>query len=186
MNYPTYTKIYQVCFLLGKDLDASEELFNRVNRAHHGVITCVKLNKMADWCSEMDKIINNCKNNNETPILHIDMHGSDEGYGKDSIEIISWDFLIPSILKLNEACNGQLFLSLNVCEGLNIYHHLSNNHCPLSFITLGAFDDILATYGRDAFSQMYIEYYTNHDMNKAIEAFYKTPAYRQTAPMVLV
>ena len=134
----------------------------------------------------MDCYISNCKERNDIPILHLDMHGSPEGFAKDSTDIIKWERLSNKITELNQACKGQLFLSLNVCEGLYIYCFIKNNNYPLSLKTMGSFDNVLANEGKIRFTSMYTEYFTSFDMNKAISSFFSQNTPRKAGCFALI
>ena len=172
MNYPTYNKIYQICFLPMDQMKQPEDMVNWVNGKFPDVIDTKVLNKPCDWCTAMNAIISECKNDSIVPILHLDMHGSKDGYGLDFIELIHWSFLIDKITELNQVCNGQLFLSLNICEGLLIYQNLSHNNYPLSLKTIGSYKDVNAAYGKKCFVDLYLEYFINKDMNGSISKFF--------------
>ncbi len=185
MNYPTYTKIYQICYLPTCQLPNPQQMCDEVNKQHPDSIYKPVVQSVSDWDCIMDTIIADIAYDHIVPILHLDMHGSSEGFG-DSINTIGWDKLIEKITELNKACDGQLFLSLNVCEGLYIYHFLNNNNYPLSLKTLGSFDKIYANEGRFRFTEMYKEYFNSFDMNKAVIAFFNANPYRTNGAFELV
>ena len=141
MNYPNYSKVYQICYLPELQMSSPREMYNDIYKQKPGLITKFELQSVLDWNSVMDVIIANT-DSGHIPILHLDMHGVCNGFGRDSINVIAWDMLIEMITKLNKACDGKLFLSLNICKGLSIYYNLANNTYPLSLKTIGSFEDI--------------------------------------------
>lgn len=185
MNYPKYTKIYQICYLPISQMSNPQQMCDDVNKQHPNLIDKPLVQSVSDWVIVMDIIIANVFKNDEVPILHLDMHGSSKGFG-DSINWIGWDLLIQKITELNVACNGQLFLSLNVCEGLYIYCFINNNNYPLSFKTLGSFDKIYSIEGRIRFTAMYTDYFNNYDMNKAVLAFFNAKPSRTNGLFELI
>ena len=184
MNYPKYTKIYQICYLPISQMSSPLQMRDDVSKQHSGIIEKYDIQSIPDWVTVMDTVIYNVKDH-EVPILHLDMHGDCKGFG-DSINIIGWDLLIEKITDLNRACNGQLFLSLNVCEGLYIYCFLNNNSYPLSLKTLGSFDKIYANEGRLRFTDMYKVYFNSFDMNQAVNAFFNAKPARTNGLFELV
>lgn len=173
MNYPKYTKIYQICFLPNRQMANPQQMYDDVKKQHPGIITKYELPNVSDWNTRMDAIIG-YSDLDHVPMLHLDMHGDCNGFGKDALEVIGWDVLIKKITELNQACNGQLFLSLDICKGLNIYHNLTNNLNPLSFKTLGPFQDIYTIDGRIRFTNLYNNYFQCFDMDKSIEVFFNS------------
>lgn len=174
MNYPNYTNIIQICFLPDHELEMPKEMFEWVENEHHGKIFKTILSSNLCWEPVMDCYISNCKERNDIPILHLDMHGSPEGFAKDSTDIIKWERLSNKITELNQACNGQLFLSLNVCKGLQIYNHVVNGN-PISLQTIGSKEDVNAGDGKRRFVKLYSEYFKSKDMHNAIKAFLDEP-----------
>lgn len=173
MNYPKYTKIYQICYLPVLQWSNPQQMCDEVNKQHPGIVTKYDLLSVSDFDIKMDSIIGRT-DFEHVPILHLDMHGDSNGFGKDAIEVIRWDMLIKKITELNQACNGQLFLSLDICKGLNIYCNLTNNSNPLSLKTLGSFQDIYTIDGRIRFTNLYNNYFQCFDMDNSIKVFFNS------------
>ena len=173
MNYPHYTNIIQICFLPDDELVMPREMFDSLN-LNQGVINMTILLNESEWEKIMDCYISECRQNQQIPILHLDMHGYPDGFAKDSADFINWERLINKITELNQACNGQLFLSLNVCKGLEIYNHVVNGN-NISLHTIGSKEDVNAGDGKRRFSKLYLEYFRGKDMNNAIKAFHEEP-----------
>lgn len=174
MNYPQYTNIIQICFLPDNEMKMPNDMFEWVDNEHQGKIFKTILSSNLCWEPVMDCYISNCKERNDIPILHLDMHGDKDGFGKDPNEIIGWDRLVKKISELNQACNGRLFLSLNVCKGLQIYNNIVNCN-SISLQTIGSNEDVNAGDGKRRFLKLYLEYFTGKDMNNAINAFFDEP-----------
>ena len=173
MDYPQYTNIIQICFLPDNEMKTPNEMFDSVNN-NHGVINKTVLLNESEWEKVMDCYISECIKNKQIPILHLDMHGDEKGFGKDTLDLIGWDRLIDKIADLNRACNGQLFLSLNVCKGLQIYSNIVNNN-NISLQTIGSNEMVNANDGKKRFLKLYSEYFIGKDMNNAIKAFFDEP-----------
>jgi len=186
MQYPNYTNIFQICLLPNKDIQSSTDLFDLFDNIHCGIMKRFVLNNQSEWESTMQTLSSECKSKNIIPILHIDMHGCKSGYGRNSIEFISWDRLIKEITNLNKACNGQLFLALNVCYGLELYNNLIGNDFPISYRTLGSCELVNAHQGKRSFFKMYESYFSKYDMNKAISDFFQVPILRGTQVFKLI
>jgi len=54
---------------------------------------------------------------NLIPIIHISAHGSTEGVGLTSGEVITWESLKKLLLPINRAMKGSLILCMSSCEG---------------------------------------------------------------------
>lgn len=178
MNYPEYTHIYQISLLPTCDEKFSEQMQECFNNTYPGIMYRSVLSNNTEWESTMDCYISQCKTKQQVPTLHLDMHGFEKGFGKDLNDYVDWNNLICKITELNIACDGKLFLSLNVCKGLLIYNNLFNNDYPLAFRTIGSFDNIIASEGNRRFLAMYKEYFKSRDMEKSILAFFNQPKYR--------
>lgn len=178
MNYPEYTHIYQICLLPTSDEKLSEQMRDCCNNMYHGIMYRTALSNNTEWENTMNCYVSRCKTKQQIPILHLDMHGFEHGFGKDLNDYIDWNNLICKITELNRACDGKLFLSLNVCKGLLIYNNLLNNDYPLAFRTIGSYEDIIANEGKQRFLAMYEEYLNSKDMNKSILAFFNYPKLR--------
>jgi len=190
MNYPQYTNIIQICFLPDIELAMPEQMYEFVNKLNNGKIYKTVLNSNLCWETIMDLYISICASNHDIPVLHLDTHGGKNvGFVKDPsnpVDIITWDRLVTKITELNQVSNGQLFLSLNICEGLYIYNNLSNNVYPLSLKTIGSFDNVLANEGKIRFTSMYTEYFTSFDMNKAVSTFFSQNPPRKAGRFALI
>lgn len=169
--YPRYTNIILLYFLPNSSNNSAVQLFQDFDKEYKGVMNISEILYGSDWETIMDCFITKCQKEHQIPILHLDMHGDPNyGFGIGN-DIIGWDRLISKITELNMACNGQLFLSLNVCYGLNIYKHLMKNAKALSLKTLGSFNQVFANNGKYWFLKMYLEYFKSYSMEKAINCF---------------
>ena len=190
-SYPKYTIIYQICYIPKTDHQYHIDLYDGIHKLYPDNIIKKELKNSCDWVTIMDEIITECKNNNSiVPILHIDTHGCKDGFGISTSPLISWFALIFKIKELNEVCNGNLFLSLNVCEGLLIYRNRPDG-CEvkdISLNTIGSCDKINTVYGKNCFLAMYTEYFNSYSMDKAIQMFFNENRIieRQPIPFVLI
>ena len=76
---------------------------------NHGGFLCI-----------LEQIEYRTKNNGLIPIVHIEVHGNEEGIFFESLEQISWNGIFQPFLKINLATGNNLTVVLAACYGLNL------------------------------------------------------------------
>lgn len=64
-----------------------------------------------------NRLLEACRYHNKLPILHLSMHGSEEGVTLTNDEFISWSDLREELLPLIRAMDGSLLVCMSSCFG---------------------------------------------------------------------
>jgi hypothetical protein len=95
----------------GKALSTAFNLAS-IPHAYNLVTTKKALIKALTW-----KLHEAIKEHNKAPILHISMHGNDEGVGLTDGEFVSWDDLRKELTPLLNNMQGGLLICMSSCYG---------------------------------------------------------------------
>lgn len=112
------------------------------------------------------------------PILHIEMHGYEEGLQLGSGEIIHWNEIMPVLRKINVLLRNTLMIILGACEGLSLgFRHDINERAGFAII-ISSSKKIPEYKILMAFESFYDTYLTEgglvnalHNMNAAIDEY---------------
>lgn len=122
---------------------------------------------------EFFNILNEIKNKIATdkffPILHLEMHGFEDGVQLSSGEIVKWNELMPIFCEVNELLSNLLLIMLGLCKGASIISYIDpSKRAPFRAI-IGAtrdLDEIELLIGCETF---YDNYFFSFDLVKSLE-----------------
>lgn len=102
------------------------------------------INSLSEWDDLMKEILVDVKVNSNIPILHLEIHGEENGKGLvfNNGQLASREHVGDQLRAINIATVCNLMLTLGVCKGLYL---LFNMHLdkPMPFIgAVGSFDDL--------------------------------------------
>lgn len=169
-----FNKIYVIESLLPSDRKTGKELFDdllryQVMKYPRLSVEFKPISTRPEWDVLMDEIAVDCEQNDNQPILHIEIHGEAKGHGLvlENGDYLDYDGIRPQLVRINTASQCNLFLTLAVCKGLYI---TSTNHLnkPMPFCGLmGAYDDILENDLAIRFYEFYDELFSSFELAKA-------------------
>lgn len=116
------------------------------------------LDTLAEWDQLMDDILQECKQKDNIPILHLEIHGEPNGKGLVTTfgELITLEHVGEQFRAINMATGCNLFITLGVCKGLYLLFNMHMDR-PMPFVgAVGSFEDIYE-------SDIYLRYYEFYD-----------------------
>ena len=127
-----------------------------------------------DWNNTMQNILDSCQHNGVFPIIHLELHGYENGIQLTNGDLLSIDKIGEQFRQINIATGCNLFLTLGVCKGLYL---LFSTHYdkPMPFCgVVGSFevmraDDIQLRYGA-----FYGKFFETFDVGEAYAALKNT------------
>ena len=76
----------------------------------------------AEFLDLLKSIGENSKRTGDSPIIHIEVHGSDQGIQVTSGECLSWFEFKDELTAINEASRLNLLVLLAACDGVHLFH----------------------------------------------------------------
>ena len=127
-----------------------------------------------EFISVLNKIKNDCKNNNIKPILHFEIHGAKEKDGLilKSGEKIKWKEIGSLVREINIIIKNNLFFTMAVCFGANLFEIVSLDK-PAPFIGLIGSTEEIDNKNDDLtlrYQEFYKELLDSFDITLAFEA----------------
>ncbi|MBF0555482.1 MAG: hypothetical protein HQK96_13155 [Nitrospirae bacterium] len=103
------------------------------------------------------------------PIIHVDVHGDENGIKVSSGEVITWNELQPILMSINIACCNNLFVVLAVCKGGNLLKVCYPPRRATVWGLIGSFQNFEAQDADVSFQAFYKELLTSFDVNMALD-----------------
>lgn len=171
-----FNKIYVIESLFENDKKTGKELYDDLLRYQPLKFSSLKVeyckvNNKNEWDLLMNDIINECKTNDIYPILHLEIHGLDDGSGLklNSEENLDYKYIANQFREINLLSNFNLFITLAVCKGLFLLKHTEVLK-PMPFCALlGSFEKILENELYLRFYEFYDELFVSFDLTKAFK-----------------
>ena len=122
-----------------------------------------------DFFSVCDEILDKCKKEGISPIIHFEIHGSEDQTGLilTSGELVTWEELSDKIRPINHQLRNGLFITMGVCHGCYFMSHDTVSKPALFQGIVASFDKL---WNRDIYVQFYAFYeelFTSFDVYKA-------------------
>lgn len=144
--------------------------YQEVNHPDFKSILKIPVNKQ-EWNQVFDEIFEDCKRNENAPIIHFEVHGSEDkdGLVLTSGELLSWEELYRNLVPINIAIKNELFITMAVCYGT--FFLLSTRFDrPTAFRGIvGSFDEIGENDLVIRYEAFYQELFNSFDLNKSYE-----------------
>lgn len=121
---------------LYNQLKPLEAKYNSLN-----IVFC-DVHSRQEWDNWMSSILNDCDTNGVFPIIHLEIHGQEEGIGFTNGDFISVDDINKQFRAINLASECNLFITLGVCEGLYVLFGVRINESMPYCGAIGSFDDL--------------------------------------------
>lgn len=117
----------------------------------------------------LNEIIEKIKNDKLFPILHLEMHGFENGIQLASNEIVRWDELMEFFREINILLSNELVIMMSMCMGVSIISYIDpSKRAPFRAIigTTREIDEIELLIGCVTF---YDNYFFSFDPIKSLE-----------------
>lgn len=173
-----FTHIFVIESLQNDDKKTGTELFEDVIRRRmmqKGVEQNCELmivNTKSEFFDALEKIKQIEVYQLANPVIHLELHGSENGLQVRNGENISWQELQFFLLQLNGVCGNNLFVTMASCKGGYIFKTIQPNAWTPFWGVVGPFEivqseEILANY-----TSFYDEFLQTGDINTAIQALH--------------
>lgn len=155
--------LYEICiYPLG---NLREDLYTNLSQP----------NSKNEFLQTLTWIIDDCKNNNRWPILHIDSHGCSKGIETASHELITWAELKPYLCALNEISRLNLLVVMAACNGMDLAKViLPTDRAPVWGI-IGPPHPVQAGRVIDGFKAFYNKFFDTYDGSEALNSLNSSP-----------
>lgn len=182
-----FNKVYIIESLKSNELKTGEELYNDfmkwvpLYKKMEIEIVLKKVNSKKEFFKLLDEIEKDCIDNENYPILHLEIHGNDAGLVLNSGEQITWEEIYESLVKINLAIGNNLFLTLAVCHGAYLMKIIKLDKPAPFFSIVGSFGELLVSDIQVDYRKFYEKLFDTLDVNEAIKELRKsneTPPYR--------
>lgn len=182
-----FNKVYIIESLKSNELKTGEELYNDFMRWYplykkmEIEIVLKEVNSKKEFFKLLDEIEKDCIDNENYPILHLEIHGNDAGLVLNSGEQITWEDIYESLVKINLAIGNNLFLTLAVCHGAYLMKIIKLDKPAPFFSIVGSFGELLVPDIQVDYRKFYEKLFDTLDVNEAIKELRKsneTPPYK--------
>lgn len=169
-----FNKIYIVESLPEHDEKTGSELYNDVVRWKsfnnpNLKSELISPNNKIEWKSFIDKVLSECAQDGILPLVHFEIHGSTNKNGLilASKELITWEEIYDSLVKINIECRMNLFVSLAVCHGAYLLTQYRISKRAFCIGLLGSFKTLPVSDLKIRFNEFYEELLTSFNIDKA-------------------
>lgn len=134
-----YNTIYVIESLDDSEYHTGKKLYETIKNfeyKHLGVKTFLKLPKSKSELFEvLSLILDSVRNNNCLPIIHLEIHGNNDGVQCANSDFIFWEELYPYFIEINIKLKNTLIITTGICFGAHFYFNVDINK-PAPFFTL--------------------------------------------------
>lgn len=124
----------------------------------------------ADFFAALEKVLAETNECGVGPIIHLEMHGYKHGVILSSGESVDWKETRERFLDIHVACECNLFITLAVCEGADLYMAVDiRSRCPFWGL-LGSIQKISTATVAQGFGEYYRIFLTEMNARKAFNA----------------
>lgn len=179
MDFFRFNKIYVIESLqderqTGKEL--YEDIIKRRSYCHSDLATeYVQVLSLKDWRFTIKRIIQEVKDNHVIPILHLELHGSNnhDGLVLADRNLISWSNFVSDMRCINIETQNNLLITMGICFGMDILYYTSLEDPSPFFAIIGSLyalqnDDIYIRY-----SDFYDEFLQSFDFTKSLQCLFR-------------
>lgn len=180
MQFFRFNKIYVIESLQEDERQTGKELYddiiNRRSYCHSALDTeYVQVPSLADWSFTIKRIIQEVKDNQVIPILHLELHGSSnhDGLVLAKGNLIPWRDFVSDMRCINIETQNNLFITMGICFGMDILYYTSLEEPSPFWGIIGSLyalqnDDIYIRY-----SEFYDEFLQSFDLTKSLERLFQ-------------
>lgn len=169
MKLDPCNKIYVIESLKPTDNTTGTTLYNTILSQSWCIDSSLIIVKSRqDWDTAIQFIKNDCTTNVVSPIIHLEIHGSESFIELTDGSLISWQDVGWDFRAINTLCGCNLLVTLAVCHGAWLVTSFSTiTELPFCGL-IGSQETIYEPDLVDRFSAFYKELTTNNDLCEAI------------------
>lgn len=182
MAFFLFNKLYVIESLDLTEIKTGTELYNdllrwkEVEHKEKLVVELVEISNKNNFLQYLKKIESESSDNGIFPILHLEIHGSEnlDGLILNSGELVSWDEMYFYLININLNVGNNLFLTLAVCHGAYLMQSIKLDK-PAPFLRfIGSFDLITTSDIMLRYYEFYKEFLDSFDLNSAFNKLQKS------------
>ena len=179
-----FNAIYVIESLPERDLRTGRDLFEQVI----GPATLELSSMHAEYCRIQSKtelldklraIAHAARVANHHPFVHIEAHGSEDGFALADGDRVSWREVVPLLAEINVACKNNLVLVAILCFGWNLTPALMPSDRAPVFMLVGPPAPMKAGDLLDATRRFYTALMSEFDVNRALDAMNEGLSYAE-------
>lgn len=128
-----------------------------------------ELSKKQGFLNVMRRIWKHCETESIYPIIHLEMHGNQDGGGLviSNGDDIRWSEFVPLCKGINRACNNNLFLVMAVCHGYQAIRKTSIKDISPFCTLIGPSSTVTAGEIQRDFPKFYKQLFQTGDIDQA-------------------
>ncbi len=176
MKPSNYTHIYVIESLRPNDLLTGTELFNDIilrrlsQKGMEANSALFNVTSKHEFFECMEKIQQAAIFELANPMVHLEMHGNENGLQVSSGENISWEELQYVLLQINGICGNNLFISMATCKGGYIHKAINPSLWTPFWGHVGPLEEVSGLEILANYTSFYNEFLQSGDFNLAVEA----------------
>lgn len=174
-----FNKVFVIESLLNEK-NTGKELYDDLLRYKQFQIKNFKaeyldINDKVEFYDSMNKIFLECENNGVYPMLHFEIHGSEDKSGLvlKNGELIIWKDIYYQLMKINLKVGNNLFLTLAVCHGAFLLEVVKIMNPAPFYGFIGSFEKIAVYDLMIRYNEFYKEFLDSFKLSKSIEKLEK-------------
>jgi hypothetical protein len=143
----------------------------------HAAIHHRAVDSKAAFSNVMAAIAADCVEHHHSPILQLNLHGSQSGLGFSSGEFVTWEEVAPTFAQINAASHLNLMVLMAACDGASLFKAIDPSKPAPIWAVVGPIRPITIGEALQAFPAFYREVFASLDgaegwrrMNAAIDA----------------
>ena len=106
------------------------------------------------------------------PVIHLEMHGNENGLEINNSEIVSWQELQFFLLQLNGICGNNLFVTMATCKGGYIHKTINPSMWTPFWGFVGPFEEVTGAEILANYSPFYDEFLQSCNFDDAVAALH--------------
>jgi len=177
-----FNKIYVIESLRETESHSGQELYDDIicrKIEQQGVDVLHELmivNSKEEFFQALDHIREEVIHDLINPIIHFEIHGSEEGFELNSGELTAWNDLHRRFVELNLLTKNNTFLSLSTCYGGYIHKIISPRMSSPFWGFVGPFTEVNEQHVMAGFQSFFDELLTSFDFSVATQRLNQTNA----------
>lgn len=166
-----FNTLYIIESLKDGDLKTGYSLFEDLKLqeyVHEHVRVEYKEPKSSDeWDEMMTRILNECKGQEVYPIIHLEVHGAENGIQLSNGDVVLRDNVGEQLRQINIETGCNLFLTMGVCKGLYVLFNTQLDK-PMPFCgAIGSFSTLKAGDIQLRYAEFYETFFRTFDITQA-------------------
>lgn len=170
----SFDRIYVLESLPDEDRKTGTDLYEhlRYQEYKHDFLKVYlrEIDSVLSFIKVFAEIIEDCKQNHSSPVIHFEIHGNENGIRLCSGEFVDWYSFADCLREVNYYSRFNLFITLAVCNGMHLMKTMVHNKPAPYYMALGSFKELSSGSLSADFETFYDEFFDSLDIEKAVNA----------------